>query len=93
MLNKIRANVKKQSAKVLAELGKNAVRSSVWDNGLGQIGAYVNEQGLAILAKSKHALVIRPDYASAISRAKAVNEDRSLEAVEADIIAQGKCRG
>lgn len=44
--------LEEKAQKVLSELGQNALPSGYWNNGIGQMGAYVNESGLHILAAS-----------------------------------------
>lgn len=73
---------------VLAELGQNALKSGYWNNGIGQMGAYVNESGLHILAGSSNIIAFTRDVTHAY-RIKAVDTDGSLEAIETAIHTNG----
>ncbi|MBP6075804.1 MAG: S8 family serine peptidase [Nitrosomonas sp.] len=73
---------------VLAELGQNALKSGYWNNGIGQMGAYANEAGLRVLAGSNNAISFTRDVTHAY-RIKAVDDDDSLETVEAAINTNG----
>ena len=80
--------LKTKAQTVLAELGQNALVSGHWNNGLGQMGAYVNEAGLHILAASHNAISFTRDVTHAY-RIKAVDDDGSLDAIENTLIANG----
>ena len=73
---------------VLAELGQNALKSGYWNNGISQMGAYANEAGLRVLAGSNNAISFTRDVTHAY-RIKAVDDDDSLETVEAAINTNG----
>jgi subtilisin family serine protease len=73
---------------VLAELGQNALKPGYWNNGIGQMGAYVNESGLRILAGSNDAIAFTRDVTHAY-RIKAADADGSLEAIESAINVRG----
>lgn len=77
----LKATMKDKAQNVLTELGQNALSSGYWNNGLGQMGIYVNEAGLHALAGSKNALAFTRDVTHAY-RIKAADADGSLEAIE-----------
>lgn len=87
-LTTIRETLKYQAQNVLAELGQNALKSGYWNNGIGQMGAYVNDIGLRILADSNNAISFTRDVTHAY-RIKAVDDDGSLDAIEAAINIDG----
>lgn len=80
--------LEEKAQKVLSELGQNALPSGYWNNGIGQMGAYVNESGLHILAASDQAISFIRDITHPY-RIKAADADGSLDAVEKAIIADG----
>lgn len=80
----LNTTMKNKAQNVLAELGQNVLKSGYWNNGLGQIGAYVNESGLRILAGSNNAISFARDVTHAY-RIKVVDDDGSLEAIETAI--------
>ena len=82
------AAMENKAQNVLAELGQNALKSGYWNNGIGQMGAYVNESGLHILAGSSNIIALTRDVTHAY-RIKAVDTDGSLEAIETAIHANG----
>ncbi|MCB1976873.1 MAG: S8 family serine peptidase, partial [Nitrosomonas sp.] len=73
---------------VLAELNQNTLKSGYWNNGIGQMGAYVNEIGLRVLAGSDNAISFARDVTHAY-RIKAVDDDGSLDAIETAINTNG----
>ncbi|WP_292915815.1 S8 family serine peptidase [Nitrosomonas sp.] len=82
------AVMEEKAQKVLSELGQNALPSGYWNSGIGQMGAYVNESGLHILAASDQAISFIRDITHPY-RIKASDADGSLDAVEKAIIADG----
>ncbi len=76
--------MKNKAQNVLVELGQNALKSGHWNNSIGQMGAYVNEIGLRILAGSNNAISFARDVTHSY-RIKAVDDDDSLEAIETAI--------
>ncbi|WMJ08620.1 S8 family serine peptidase [Nitrosomonas sp. sh817] len=86
--NSLPAVMEEKAQKVLSELGQNTLPSGHWNNGIGQMGAYVNESGLHILAASDQAISFVRDITHPY-RIKAADADGSLDAVEKAIIADG----
>ncbi len=78
------AAMKNKAQSVLAELDQHALKSGYWNNGIDQMGAYVNEIGLRVLAGSNKAISFTRDVTHAY-RIKAVDDDGSLEAIETAI--------
>jgi hypothetical protein len=69
---------------LLAELGRNVLTSTIWRSGLGQIGLYVNPQGLAQLVLSKNARSFYRDP-TADGRSTVYDADGRLGAIEREI--------
>ena len=82
------AAMENKAQNVLAELDQNALKSGYWNNGIGQMGVYVNENGLHVLAGSSNAIAFTRDVTHAY-RIKAVDTDGSLETIETAIHANG----
>jgi len=82
------STLKDKAQNVLNELGQNALSSGYWNNGLGQMGIYVNEAGIHILTGSKNAIAFTRDVTHAY-RIKAADADGSLEAIENSLFANG----
>lgn len=80
--------MKNKGQSVLTELGQNALKSGYWNNGIGQMGVYVNEMGLRILASSNNAISFTRDVTHAY-RIKVIDDDGSLEAIETAINTNG----
>lgn len=80
--------MKNKGQSVLTELGQNALKSGYWNNGIGQMGVYVNEMGLRTLAGSNNAISFTRDVTHAY-RIKVVDDDGSLEAIETAINTNG----
>lgn len=80
--------MKNKGQSVLTELDQNALKSGYWNNGIGQMGVYVNEMGLRILAGSNNAISFTRDVTHAY-RIKVVDDDDSLEAIETAINTNG----
>ncbi|MBX3640880.1 MAG: hypothetical protein KF888_10320, partial [Nitrosomonas sp.] len=80
--------MKNKGQSVLTELDQNALKSGYWNNGIGQMGVYVNEMGLRILAGSNNAISFTRDVTHTY-RIKVVDDDGSLEAIEAAINING----
>ena len=78
------AVMKNKAQNVLTELDQHALKSGYWNNGIGQMGAYVNEIGLRVLAGSNNAISFTRDVTTQY-RIKAVDDDGSLEAIETAI--------
>src|SRR5690606_9824578 len=76
--------MKNKAQNVLVELDQNALKSGHWNNGIGQMGAYVNEIGLRVLAGSNNAISFARDVTHSY-RIKAVDDDGSLDAIETAI--------
>lgn len=75
--------MKNKGQSVLTELGQNALKSGYWNNGIGQMGIYVNEMGLRILAGSNNAISFTRDVTHAY-RIKVIDDDGSLRKSRAD---------
>lgn len=84
----IRAAMEQKARVLLAELGQNKLDSGYWNNGMGQMGVYVNADGLNILKSTAYAKSFLPDTTSKM-RYIAVDSDGSLDAVEDAIIQLG----
>lgn len=84
----VRAEMESKAEILLAELGQDALASGYWNNGIGQIGVYVNADGLRILADSANAVAFMPDVTHRY-RIRANDDDGSLDAIEAAIAAKG----
>ena len=82
------STLKDKAQNVLNELGQNALSSGYWNNGLGQMGIYVNEAGIHILTGSKNAIAFTRDVTHAY-RIKAADADGSLEVIENSLFANG----
>jgi hypothetical protein len=80
-LASLKTAMEAKAQNVLAELGQNALKSGHWNNGLGQMGAYVNEAGIRVLAGSNNALTFTRDVTHAY-RIKVADADGSLDAIE-----------
>jgi hypothetical protein len=80
-LASLKTGMEAKAQSVLAELGQNALKSGHWNNGLGQMGAYVNEAGIRVLAGSNNALTFIRDVTHAY-RIKVADTDGSLDAIE-----------
>jgi hypothetical protein len=55
-LRGVNAAMAERAARLTAELGSTALTAGRWDNGIGQIGLYVNESGLRYLQGSGNAI-------------------------------------
>lgn len=84
----VKAEMESKARILLAELGQDALASGYWNNGIGQIGVYVNADGLRILANSANAVAFMPDVTHGY-RIRANDADGSLDAIEASIDAKG----
>ncbi|SDY68108.1 S8 family peptidase [Nitrosomonas halophila] len=73
---------------VLADLGQNVLPTGYWNNGYGQMGAYVNESGIHALVASDNAIAFIRDVTHTY-RIKAADSDGSVEAIESAIITNG----
>lgn len=80
----LRSKVLAKEDAVLAELGKDALQSTVWRTGLGQIGVYVTQDGLRKLARSANVRRFARDM-TAESRATVYSADGRLAKIEAEI--------
>ncbi len=80
----LRTVMKNKAQGVLNELDQHALKSGYWNNGIGQMGVYVTETGLRVLAGSNNAISFTRDVTHAY-RIKAVDDDGSLEAIETAI--------
>lgn len=63
------------------ELGRSALRGGYWSNGAGQIGLYVDQTGLQLLAESRNAVRFGPDVTRSL-RETVHGEDGGLAAIE-----------
>ncbi|MDE2388071.1 MAG: hypothetical protein KGN35_03135, partial [Betaproteobacteria bacterium] len=82
----LKAALESKAHNVVTELGQNALSSGYWNNGLGQMGVYVNEAGLQVLAGSKIALAFTRDVTH-VYRIKAADADGSFDAIENILLA------
>ncbi|WAK03339.1 hypothetical protein [Methylobacter sp. YRD-M1] len=87
-LTSVNAEIEAKAEVLLAELGQDAMTSGYWNNGIGQVGVYVNAKGLGLLANSTNAIAFSPDVTQAY-RIKAYGADGSLDAIETAINAEG----
>lgn len=84
----VKAEMESKAEILLAELGQDALTSGYWNNGIGQIGVYVNANGLRVLANSASAAAFMPDVTH-MYRIRAHDVDGSLDAIETAINAKG----
>jgi hypothetical protein len=84
----VKAEMEAKAEILLAELGQDAMTSGYWNNGIGQVGVYVNAKGLGILANSTNAIDFSSDVTQSY-RIRAYDADGSLDAIETTINAQG----
>jgi hypothetical protein len=87
-LASVNAETEAKAEALLAELGQDAMTSGYWNNGIGQVGVYVNAKGLGILANSTNAIDFSPDVTQAY-RIRAYGADGSLDAIESIINEKG----
>ncbi|MBF6649106.1 S8 family serine peptidase [Methylobacter sp. BlB1] len=87
-LASVNAETEAKAEALLAELGQDAMTSGYWNNGIGQVGVYVNAKGLGILANSTNAIDFSPDATQAY-RIRAYGADGSLDAIESIINEKG----
>lgn len=69
---------------IVNELGNNVLRSTVWRNGLGQIGLYVTPNGLKVLGASRNASSFTRDVTDEL-RVGVYKADGRLAQIEAEI--------
>jgi subtilisin family serine protease len=84
----VRSAMQQKANTLLTELGDDAWDVAQWQNGVGQMGVYVNAAGLKKLAASKHAVAFMPDSTHAY-RIRVSDSDGSLDEVEQAIDAKG----
>jgi hypothetical protein len=83
-----KARLAQKARVLLSELGVNALSAGHWNNDAGQIGIYVNSNGLRMLTGSSNALSFQPDPTDKL-RYKAYDADGSLTQIEQLIKTQG----
>lgn len=84
----VRSAMQQKANTLLAELGDDAWDVAQWQNGVGQMGVYVNASGLKKLAASNNAVAFMPDSTHAY-RVRVSDSDGSLDEVEQAIDAKG----
>lgn len=80
----IRSKLSAKEDALVAELGGNVLKSTIWRTGLGQIGLYVAPGGLSQLAASPHVRSFGRDM-TADTRAGVYGADGRLARIEAEI--------
>ncbi len=85
---KLQGKINALADQVLAELGSHALKTTVWNNGLGQIGVHVTPAGLAILTESGHIRGFDRDVTDG-SRDTAYDSHGRLAAIEEEIERNG----
>lgn len=78
------AELKRQTDTLLAELGQEASRHAIWNNGLGQVGLYVTRRGLQYLANSPNARSFMRDPTERM-RSRTPNLQGRLDAIDTAI--------
>ena len=84
----IKEEMNKKADRLFIELGISSVPTGYWNNGIGQIGFYVDSEELENLVKSDEAHSFILDTTRA-SRIRAYTSDGSLELVEQEILRNG----
>lgn len=84
----VRSAMEQKAKMLLSELGQEALDSGYWNNGIGQIGVYLNTNGLRMLMNSSNAKAFMPDVTHKY-RIQAHDADGSLDAIENVINANG----
>lgn len=85
---KLKREINALADKVLEELGSHALKTTVWNNGLGQIGVHVTPAGLAVLAQSSHIRGFDRDVTDSMRRS-AYDSDGRLARIEEEIERSG----
>jgi len=84
----IKNEMQQKGSLLLNELGEDALSSGYWNNGYGQMGVYVNAEGLNKLSKTNLAISFGKDITRK-SRARVNNQNTSLDEIEVDINKKG----
>lgn len=84
----LRVVMEAKANNVLADLGQDVLPTGYWNNGFGQMGAYVNESGIHSLVDTDNAITFIRDVTHTY-RIKAAEDDGSIEAIESEIITNG----
>ncbi|MBC5768098.1 S8 family serine peptidase [Ramlibacter albus] len=84
----LRAALLAREDALLEELGTEVLRSTVWRNGLGQIGLHVTAKGLKTLAATRNAASFTRDPTNDL-RASVYRADGRLSKIEAEIQQRG----
>lgn len=84
----VRAAMLTKANSLRSELGREALETGRWDNGIGQIGLYVTSAGLQILSNSSNARSFAPDATGKL-RTRVHDADGSLAAINAALNKSG----
>ncbi len=87
-LRAVRATMLSKANTLRSELGREALETGHWSNGIGQIGLYVTSAGLQILSNSSNARSFAPDVTEKL-RTRVHDSDGSLGAINAAISERG----
>jgi len=87
-LSLIKESMALKAEVLFADLGDSVLKTGYWNNHIGQIGVYLNVDGLRILANTDRAVSFSPDVTRAY-RIQAYGADGSLDEIEATINKKG----
>ncbi|MCW5608587.1 MAG: S8 family serine peptidase [Nitrosomonas sp.] len=87
-LDSIKPSLEIKAQQLLDVLGNDVFSYPVWNNRVGQIGVYVNENGLEKLKMSEKAISIQPDRTH-LFRIRVFDEDGSVDKVEDSLSQNG----